>query len=104
MPTKIPLLQYTRRVVALGCAAVVFSLGICAASPELHHRWHDVTGTACGPACAVVLFAGGVVLALAVAVAVPSLVCVDTRPRILIGSFVAPSRFRLLPERGPPGR
>ncbi len=104
MPTRNPLLQYARRLAAIGCAVLVLSLGICAASPELHHRWHDVTGTACGPVCAVVMFASGVVLALAAVVAAPRAVCVETLPRILIGSFVAVPRFRLLPERGPPGR
>lgn len=68
-----------RRLLATGCATLVFSLGLISASPALHawvhgitahdHHAHDATPSAPGErGCVVVWFAHGVALAVDTAV------------------------------------
>ena len=60
-----------RRVLATGCAAVIFALGLFAASPSLHEQLHHKANASSDDGCAVVLFAGGVSMPLAVMAAPP---------------------------------
>ncbi len=93
-----------RRFLATGAAALVFALGLLAASPALHEWVHgQVAAPVDDDGCAVVLFAGGVAMPLvAVAVAPPSSIWREfTRP---VGReiFLASPRYLRQPERGPP--
>lgn len=62
--------ELRRRVIAAGCMMLVLALGIFAASPVLHDQLHHGQAPAADDGCAVVLFANGVSLPLAL-VAVP---------------------------------
>ncbi len=92
-----------RRVLAAGCAAVIFTLGLFAASPVLHGELHhDVTAPA-GDGCAIVLFADGVAVPV-MAVAPPPPSTDWQEPNYAAASeilFDSP-RYLLRPERGPP--
>ncbi len=92
-----------RRLLAAGCAVLVFALGLFAASPALHDQLHAGNHSSLDDGCAVALFANGVSVT-------PSLVALPPAPgewRELPG--IAPRevlldspRYLLQPERGPP--
>lgn len=92
-----------RRMMAAFCAALVFALGVFAASPSLHRQLHHNAHTACDDGCAITLFANGV-SSPAVLHALPPPAadwqCVAfVRPPEI---FVAPVPHRLQLGRGPP--
>jgi hypothetical protein len=95
--------DYIRRVLATGCAAVIFALGLFAASPSLHEQLHHKAGASSDDGCAVVLFAGGVSMPLAV-VAVPPRSAEWTEQAYVSSTeiFLDSPRYLLQPERGPP--
>ena len=107
-----------RRVVASGCAALVFALTIFAASPSAHrllhddhhghhhhHHHHDQdTGHAeTGDTCAVVLFASGVSLPVApISITPPTTVVQGISPVTAAEVYLVSPRYLRQPERGPP--
>ena len=87
----------------MGCAALIFALGIFAASPVLHGQLHAGNHDSSDDSCAVVLFANGVSLALPVAALPPP--SADWQELATIPSreiFLDSPRYLLQPERGPP--
>ncbi len=94
-----------RRVLASGCVALILVLGVFAASPALHERLHHSLRSAQDEGCAVVLFASGVPVPLAM-IAVPP-TPVEWRDQIFFGStelLLDSLRYLLQPGRGPPAR
>lgn len=91
-----------RGLIAAGGAALVLGLTVFAASPELHDQLHEGTQTS-EESCPVTLFANGVSLPVdPVTVLAP-----DTLGRALLRTvaaeiLLAPPRYLLRPERGPP--
>jgi len=92
-----------RRLLAAGCAALIFALGLFAASPALHGQLHHAATSSTNDDCAIVLFANGVSVPLTVIALPPpppewceqiqfssTEVCLDS------------PRYLLQPERGPP--
>ena len=100
-----PLSDRLRRIVAGGCAALVFALTIFAASPVAHELLHDADhGHAhTDDACAVVMFASGVSLPVGpLAIAPPSAVIAGVSPVTAAEVFLVSPRYLRQPERGPP--
>lgn len=105
------LADHLRRLLALGCAAMVFALTIFAASPEAHRVLHaddGCPGHSHGPAesdhsCAVVLFASGVALPVGpLYVTPPTTVAAGISPVTAAEVFLISPRYLRQPERGPP--
>ena len=97
------LAEYFRRFMAAGGAALVFALGVFAASPELHSRLHVHDGVPADDGCAVVLFANGVSAPLAAIAIAPPPVEWREQPRAQTAEiFLASPRYLRQPERGPP--
>jgi hypothetical protein len=103
--------DHLRRMVALGCAAMVLALTIFAASPEAHgllHQDDSCTGHQHGAAesdhtCAVVLFASGVSLPVGpLFVTPPTNVPAGISPVTAAEVFLVSPRYLRQPERGPP--
>jgi len=91
------------RVLATCCAALVFALGLFAASPILHDQLHHHPHASTDDGCAVVLFASGVSSPLgAVYVAPPSTEWRETSHAVADEAFFAVPRYLRQPERGPP--
>jgi hypothetical protein len=83
--------------------ALVLALTVFAASPKLHDLLHDEDGCNDGSTCAVVLFAHGVSVPVALQAERPMIAAWhetihETPERI----FLAPPRYLRQPERGPP--
>jgi hypothetical protein len=94
-----------RRVLAAGCAALVFALTIFAASPSAHGLLHDADAShpIGGDECAVDLFASGVSLAVGpIAITPPTSVPRDVSRVTAADVFLVSPRFLRQPERGPP--
>jgi len=92
-----------RRLMATGCAALVFALGVFAASPVLHQQLHHGVDAGHDDGCAVVLFASGVSVPLgAIAIAPPSAHGSDSARETAEQIFLASPRYLRQPERGPP--
>ncbi|MBL9209332.1 MAG: hypothetical protein JNL92_02640 [Opitutaceae bacterium] len=100
-----------RRLLALGCAAMVFALTIFAASPEAHgylhaHQdcpSHDHATSEPDHSCAVVLFASGVSLPVGpLFVTPPTTVPAGISPVTAAEVFLVSPRYLRQPERGPP--
>jgi hypothetical protein len=92
-----------RRLFAAGSIALVFALGVFAASPGLHAWLHHNDQASAEDGCAVVLFANGISAPLAV-VAVPP-APMDWQDHAFpeaTGRLVILSRHLLPPGRGPP--
>lgn len=90
-------------MLATCCAALVFALGLFAASPILHHQLHHGVDASPDDGCAVVLFSSGVSLALAVAAPAPSVAdWQEDRPAATTEILLDSPRYLLQPERGPP--
>ena len=91
------------RTLAAFCAALVFVLGLFAASPGLHHQLHHNAGGAANDVCAITLFANGVSAPVVVNVAPPpppGWECAQVSPAADV--FIASPHYRFQPERGPP--
>ncbi len=102
-PTPLP--DRLRRVLAGGCAALVFALTIFAASPIAHKLLHnsDHGQANSEDACAVVMFASGVSLAVGpIAITPPSAVIAGVSPVTAADVFLVSPRYLRQPERGPP--
>mgnify|MGYP001599494232 CR=1 FL=1 len=95
---------FFRRFVAVVGIALVLMLGISAASPSLHRNLHGDHGPdATSDNCAVVLFASGFTLAVAMAAVVAPRLVWRERIAPFVGElFLASPRYLRQPERGPP--
>jgi len=96
-----------RRILAGGCAALVFALTIFAASPVAHgllnEDGHDHAHAASDDTCAVVLFAGGVSPPVdPLAITPPTIVPQGISPVTAAEVFLVSPRYLRQPERGPP--
>ncbi len=92
-----------RRLLAIGCVALVFALGVFAASPVLHDQLHRDAVPPADDGCAVVLFASGVSVPLAMVEVSPE--PMEWCGQEFVGSdelLLDSPRYRLLPGRGPP--
>jgi hypothetical protein len=92
-----------RRLLAAGCAVLVFALGLFAVNPILHEQLHHNDHSSSDDGCAVVLFANGLAMPLAVHALPPP--PAEWRQQAVCGSiesFFASPRYLLQPERGPP--
>lgn len=91
-----------RQILAGVGVALLLLLSVLAASPSLHRALHTDADHDTHE-CAVVLFAGGVTLALgAFAVAAPAAVW-RVQPAVVVSDlFLASPRYLRQPERGPP--
>jgi hypothetical protein len=91
------------RLVAVGCAALVFALSVFAASPVAHDWLHDDGATPADDACAVVMFAGGVSLPVGpIALTPPTPLVGSVSPVTAADVFLVSPRYLRQPERGPP--
>ena len=96
--------DFLRRLLATGCALLVFGLGLFAASPILHQQLHHNADSSADDGCAIVLFAGGVSLSLgAIAVPPPATEWCEPSRSVAEEIFLASPRYLRQPERGPPG-
>ena len=92
-----------RRFLAAGAAVLVFALGVFSASPVLHDWLHAQHTTPASDACAVVLFADGVALTLAVQIPPPPVAdWTEAHSPASIEIFLDSPRYLRQPERGPP--
>jgi len=94
---------FSRRLLAVACMVLVFALGVFAASPALHEQLHHSPQDSLNDGCAVVLFANGVSVPLAM-IAVPP-APVEWREQVYFGStelLLDSPRYLLQPGRGPP--
>ena len=98
--------DFLRRLLAASCAALIFTLGLFAASPTLHEQLHHNDNAPLAPeddACAIVLFADGV--SVPVALHAPPPPALDWVAQPYFSSpeiFLDSPRYLLRPERGPP--
>lgn len=103
--------DFSRRLLAAGCAALVLALTIFAASPAAHEMLHDngpghehcPQTAAEDHSCAVVLFASGVSLPVEpLYVLPPTTVPAGISPVTAAEVFLVSPRYLRQPERGPP--
>jgi hypothetical protein len=94
---------FFRRILAGGCVALIVALAAFGANPRWHERLHPGQPLGEGDGCAIVLFAAGVALTLALTVMVPVLVEWPELPAVTQRKiFLLPPRYLRQPERGPP--
>jgi len=87
----------------MGCAALVFALGVFAASPTLHGQLHAGTQGSGDDECAVVLFATGVAVVLPFTAQPPVPAEWSELPPVPAARLVLETpRYLLPPECGPP--
>ena len=97
------LVDILRRALAAGSAAMVFALGVFAASPALHEQLHVGSDSALDDGCAIVLFANGVSMPLAMTAPPPPVATWCQQPPVSAPEVLVESpRYLLQPERGPP--
>jgi hypothetical protein len=92
-----------QRLLAAGCIAMIFVLGLLAASPVLHDQLHQGQAPAADDGCAVILFANGVSVPLDL-IAVPP-VPVEWQCEDYFGAadlLLDSPRYLLQPVCGPP--
>ena len=93
-----------RRLLAAGCAALVFALTMFAASPAAHdwlHAGDDQAAREHG--CAIVLFASGVALPVGpIDVPLPAETPQVVSPATAAEVYLVSPRYLRQPERGPP--
>ena len=97
--------EFFRRLIAAGCAALVLSLAVFAACPDLHHWLHGEkdSGGDDDDGCAVVLFAHGVTeAAVATVLVVVALRLLGKRLPMPAELLLQEPRFQLPPGCGPP--
>lgn len=100
---QLRLLSSLRYFFAAGAAALIFSLGLFAASPSLHKQLHHGADAPADDDCAVVLFAGGVSVPMAAVAPTPPAADWREKPRaVTVEIVLASPRYLLQPERGPP--
>jgi hypothetical protein len=97
------LVAFVRGGIATSCAALVFVLGLFAASPSLHAHLHGAVALGDDHQCAIAVFANGVSVPVGFEMAPPPAAhvvqwCTPGVTEIYLGS----PRFLLQPERGPP--
>lgn len=98
-----PRFEFLRRILALGCAVLVFALGVFGASPSLHEQLHAGPQAVADDGCAVALFAGGVSLVVPVVALPPSATQWSELPAPTTHElFLESPCYLLQPERGPP--
>jgi hypothetical protein len=96
-------LDFWRRLVAAGGAALVLALVIFTGSPDLHHELHEGTSATTAEGCAIDLFASGVSLPLGAIVAPwPGVAWHDAAPVHTDAIWLRSPRYLHPPERGPP--
>jgi hypothetical protein len=89
--------------VAIGCALLVFALGIFAVSPSLHDQLHAGTHVSSDDGCAVTLFAFGVSVTLPLTAQPPVSAGWGVLPAVAAAEILVDSpRFLLPPQCGPP--
>ncbi len=97
------LVGFLQRTLAVACVVVTLALGFFAASPALHDQLHAGQHASPDDGCAVVLFAGGVSLALPlIALPPPSADWTELRAVVSAEVLLDSPRYLLQPERGPP--
>jgi uncharacterized membrane protein YgdD (TMEM256/DUF423 family) len=85
------------------CAVVIFALGLFAASPVLHEQLHHHAQPMADDGCAIVMFAGGALVPVAVtAVPPPRALSYEQRDIRSAEIFLSSPHYRLQPECGPP--
>ena len=92
-----------RRWLAAGCGGLIFALGLLSVSPVLHDQVHQGQAPAADDGCAVVLFANGVSVPLALITVPP--VSVEWRKQDYFGVaelLLDSPRYLLQPVCGPP--
>jgi hypothetical protein len=90
-------------MLAAVCAALIFVLGLFAASPVLHGQLHHDTTSSTKDDCAIVLFANGISVPLTViALPPPSPEWCEQIQFSLTEVCLDSPRYLLQPERGPP--
>lgn len=95
--------DYFRRLLALCCAGLVFGLGLFAASPILHEQLHHNTHSSSDDGCAIVMFASGVSVPLAVTAMPPPSAEWREQPFVRSTEIHLDSpRYLLQPQCGPP--
>ena len=95
--------ELLRRLMAAGCIVLVLGLGLFAASPVLHDQLHHGQAPSADDGCAVVLFANGVSVPLALIAVPPALV--EWQKQDHLGStelLLDSPRYLLQPVCGPP--
>ena len=97
------LVNFFRGGIAASCAALVFVLGLFAASPSLHAHLHGAVALGDDHQCAIAVFANGISVPLGMEMIQPPAAhvlqwCAPAVTEIYVGS----PRFLLQPERGPP--
>ena len=101
--SRSPWKETLRRIMAVGCALLVFALGIFAASPTLHHQLHAGPHATSDDGCAVTLFASGVAVTLPVTAQPPAPAEWGVLPGAVAAEILLDSpRYLLPPECGPP--
>ena len=91
------------RAMAAGCAALVFALGLLAASPHFHEQLHHHSDPSLDDGCAIVLFANGVAVPVSVTALPPTATGWLESPRANSTEILLDSpRYLFQPERGPP--
>ncbi|HKB57271.1 MAG TPA: hypothetical protein VKC51_06750 [Lacunisphaera sp.] len=101
--TSPPRFDFPRQTLAMGCAVLIFALGLFTASPALHNQLHPGPHSSLDDGCAVALFANGVSVSVGV-IALPP-VMGEWRDLPGVASrevFLDSPRYLLQPERGPP--
>ena len=97
------LVRLLRRALAAGSAAVILALGVFAASPISHEQLHHDGSSGLDDGCAIVLFANGVAVPVAVtAPPPPATNRQELRPASSTEIFLQAPPYLLQPERGPP--
>ncbi len=92
-----------RQLLAMGCAALIFALGVFASSPVLHSQLHAGGHATFEDGCAITLFANGVSVALPLMAPPPPSDQWDELPDAVSHEvFLDSPRYLLQPERGPP--
>lgn len=92
-----------RRLLAAGCAALVFALTVFAASPVAHQLLHVDDVSQGDHDCAVVLFASGVSLPVGPVHVTPPVEAIGAvSPATAAEVFLVSPRYLRQPERGPP--
>lgn len=95
--------DFLRRTLAMGCAVLILTLGLFAASPLLHERLHVGTPVVADDGCAVALFATGVSVPAPVLAPLPTVgEWREPPPAVSPEILLDAPRYLWRPERGPP--